>query len=86
MSGYEAVRTIRLHETAESYSHRLGTLLNADRLPVFACSAHVEGDQLLALAEMGFDGFLSKPIDMKKLKRLVAGVEDAESRREEVEW
>ncbi|RPH60127.1 MAG: response regulator, partial [Acidobacteria bacterium] len=56
MSGFEAVRTIRARENNTS-----------SRVPVIALTAHaMQGDRERCL-EAGFDGYLTKPIEVDKL-------------------
>jgi CheY-like chemotaxis protein len=42
-------------------------------LPVFAITAHTDGDEVEAIAKAGFTGYLSKPYSPGDLERLLAG-------------
>jgi CheY-like chemotaxis protein len=60
MSGYEAIRVIREHPVLRS-------------VPVVAVTAQaMQGDEATAL-RAGFDAYLSKPIDNRRLRELVRG-------------
>jgi CheY-like chemotaxis protein len=60
MSGYAAIRLIREHPVLRS-------------VPVVAVTAQaMQGDEASAL-RAGFDGYLSKPIDNRRLRELVRG-------------
>ena len=60
MSGYEAIRMIREHPVLRS-------------VPVVAVTAQaMQGDEASAL-RAGFDAYLTKPIDNRRLRELVRG-------------
>lgn len=83
MNGVETTRAIRLRETLMPYSDRASITING-HLPIFACSAQVEPEQRCEIIEAGFDGVLRKPINMKRLAVIMAGVVDPASRKEGV--
>lgn len=51
-----------------------------DRTPIFAVSASLDQHTQGSLTAIGFDGWLSKPIDFKRLHAVLEGVTDPESR------
>jgi hypothetical protein len=52
----------------------------SDRVPIFAVSASLDQHTQESLAGAGFDGWLSKPIDFKRLYVILQGVMSPESR------
>ncbi|ORY73093.1 hypothetical protein BCR35DRAFT_354215 [Leucosporidium creatinivorum] len=80
MNGVETTRAIRLRETLMPFSNRRSIAING-RLPVFACSAQIEPEQMRKIVEAGFDGVLRKPINMRRLSVVVRGAVDPASRK-----
>lgn len=81
MNGVETSRAIRLRETLMPFSDRPSITING-RLPVFAYSAQIEPEQRHELVEAGFDGALRRPVNMKRLAVIAAGVLDPACRKE----
>lgn len=52
----------------------------SDRVPIFAVSASLDQHTQESLAGVGFDGWLSKPVDFKRLHVILQGVMSPESR------
>lgn len=63
MRGNEATKIIRAHRSPEKSS-----------LPVYAITGNVDSDDTKAYLADGMTGFLAKPIDIEKLKSIVASV------------
>jgi DNA-binding response OmpR family regulator len=53
-----------------------------NRVPIFAVSASLQRDEEQMFIENGFDGWLLKPIDFRRLNLLLAGVLAEETKRE----
>lgn len=53
---------------------------NVNRIPIFAVSASLNQHKQESLAAVGFDGWLSKPIDFKRLGMVLEGVISQEAR------
>lgn len=53
-----------------------------DRIPIIAVSASLTEDKLPEYRRDGFDGWILKPIDMKRLGVLLSGIWDNERRNE----
>ncbi|PCH40363.1 hypothetical protein WOLCODRAFT_98767 [Wolfiporia cocos MD-104 SS10] len=84
LNGFEATERIReLEQTRENDFHRLSHKLNG-RIPIFAVSASLFEDQREELFKLGFDGWILKPIDFKRLKIILKGVIDAVQRGKDV--
>lgn len=65
MDGYEAAEVLKAGEATKS-------------IPIVICTAHpLEGDREGTLA-LGCDGYLEKPIDMKKLVKLLGELLDTQ--------
>ncbi len=65
MNGYEATRAIR------ASSHK-----DAKNIPIIAMTANAFDDDVKAALESGMNAHLAKPIDMTKLKQLIAKIRD----------
>ena len=63
MNGYEAARAIR------ECKHK-----NAKSIPIIAMTANAFDDDVKAALDAGMNAHLAKPIDMDKLKALVASI------------
>ncbi len=61
LDGLEAARRIRQHESDR----------NLPRLRLVALTANVQAEDEAAARAAGFDGFLSKPLDLKALPPLL---------------
>jgi len=76
VDGITSTKLIRAFEKSDDHP-RLSTLEGSHgRIPVFAVSASlVEKDKAL-YTEAGFDGWILKPIDFKRLNVLLEGITD----------
>ncbi|KAK4052615.1 hypothetical protein OIO90_004243 [Microbotryomycetes sp. JL221] len=79
MDGLEATRQIRQREQILSYTDRPSVRVNG-RLPVIAVSAHVEPHWKDVLTASGFDGHCDKPVDVSRLRLILAGVLNTDMR------
>jgi CheY-like chemotaxis protein len=82
VDGLTSTKMIREYEKSpEQKSH---SLLDgaARRVPILAVSASLVEEQLQTYVDAGFDGWILKPIDFKRLHTLLKGIHDAEVRRE----
>jgi hypothetical protein len=52
------------------------------RLPIFAVSASLDRHTQESLSAVGFDGWLSKPLDFKRLGGILEGIISREARRQ----
>ncbi|KAK4052641.1 hypothetical protein OIO90_004269 [Microbotryomycetes sp. JL221] len=86
MGGLEATQRIRCRELLNppaSTDVRPSTMLNG-RLPIFAFSASLPERERLTIVEAGFDGWLLKPLDFKRLKCLMKSTRDSRERSKNV--
>ena len=65
MDGYEAARAIRAADGP-------GELGPKSRIPIVAMTAHALAEDRLRCREAGMDGYISKPMDMDELARVLA--------------
>jgi len=56
--------------------------MNNGRVPIFAVSASLFEERRLGYLDLGFDGWILKPIDFKRLEKLLEGTRDAKMRKE----
>lgn len=86
VNGFQAATAIRTMEDsslAPLSSYRPSTILNG-RLPILAVSASLHERQRESIVEVGIDGWILKPIDFRRLNKLMRGSIDASKRREEI--
>ena len=84
LNGFEATERIRsMERTREHILSRTSHKLNG-RIPIFAVSASLFEDQREELFKLGFDGWILKPIDFKRLKIILRGVVDTVQRGKDV--
>ncbi|GJJ15639.1 hypothetical protein Clacol_009917 [Clathrus columnatus] len=82
LDGFEATKYIRALERYKPYDvrpTRRSLALNG-RIPIFAVSASLIERQRHEMLELGFDGWLLKPLDFKRLKVILRGITDASER------
>ena len=69
MNGYEAARAIR------SSTHK-----NAETIPIIAMTANAFSDDIQNSLLSGMNAHVSKPVDMKVLKKTVADLESGKKK------
>ena len=70
MNGYEATRAIRASEHPQ-----------AKTIPIIAMTANAFDDDVRQALDSGMNAHLAKPIDMEKLKNIIAELRDGKSER-----
>ncbi|KAH9922613.1 uncharacterized protein B0H18DRAFT_1017063 [Fomitopsis serialis] len=84
LNGFEATERIRgLEHSRVNSLHRTSHKING-RIPIFAVSASLFEDQQEELFNLGFDGWILKPIDFKRLRVILRGVVDTVQRAKDV--
>ncbi|KAF9768395.1 hypothetical protein IL306_014293 [Fusarium sp. DS 682] len=81
VDGLTSTKMIRSMEASgEHQGHSL--LANSNhRIPIFAVSASLVEREKQTYVDAGFDGWILKPIDFKRLNTLLAGISDEEVRK-----
>ena len=81
VDGLTSTKMIR--ETEQSDEHKGHSDLAASnrRIPIFAVSASLVESRKDEYTEAGFDGWILKPIDFKRLSTLLEGIHNPETRR-----
>lgn len=83
MDGRTAAKEIRKIEPKQSDLDGIDPLRVDGRIPIFAVSASLYESDRPNLAQ-DFDGWLLKPLDFPRVRKLLAALEDPQSRSEEV--
>ncbi|KAL2020152.1 hypothetical protein VTK56DRAFT_8676 [Thermocarpiscus australiensis] len=82
MDGLTSTKAIRAFEQSDEHPGLSPALSNHRRIPIFAVSASlVERDKDMYV-DAGFDGWILKPIDFKRLEMLLQGITDDGLRNE----
>ncbi|KAI0685013.1 hypothetical protein BC835DRAFT_1291358 [Cytidiella melzeri] len=84
LNGYEATEQIRVLEQDKEFVLRRHTHLLNGRIPIFAVSASLFESQFDAMYARGMDGWISKPLDFKRLRVILRGVTDTAQRARDV--
>lgn len=81
VDGLTSTKMIRSMEaSAEHQGH--SSLANSNyRIPIFAVSASLVEREKQTYVDAGFDGWILKPIDFKRLNTLLAGISDEDVRK-----
>jgi len=81
MNGSESTNRIRCFESDSKHPMPLQHATHG-RIPIFAVSASLFEERWLEYSEIGFDGWILKPIDFGRLAKLLEGTRDTQLRRE----
>ncbi|RGP61832.1 hypothetical protein FLONG3_10419 [Fusarium longipes] len=80
VDGLTSTKMIRSMEASADH-HGHSTLADTNhRIPIFAVSASLVEREKQTYVDAGFDGWILKPIDFKRLNTLLAGISDEEVR------
>ncbi len=80
VDGLTSTKMIRLYEKSHMGSNPLPRAVDIRRVPIFAVSASLLERELQTYINTGFDGWILKPIDFKRLNTLLLGIVDDETR------
>jgi hypothetical protein len=81
VDGLTATKMIREFESSPTYSsHAKVSRRKGGGVPIFAVSASLVEELMESYIETGFDGWILKPIDFKRLNTLLKGIDDEETR------
>ncbi|KAJ5613649.1 hypothetical protein N7528_007303 [Penicillium herquei] len=82
VDGIAATKFIREIESKRCEGPRTDQKDRLKRIPIFAVSASIVERDETSYIETGFDGWIMKPIDFARLKILLDGIRDPESRKD----
>jgi CheY-like chemotaxis protein len=86
LNGFQATERVRELEAAgplPDQQHKLSHQLNG-RIPIFAVSASLKEDMKERMCQYGLDGWILKPLDFKRLTKLMEGITDTEQRAKDL--
>ena len=82
VDGFSSTKMIRSYEKTHGNSCLSGKAGHIGRIPIFAVSASLVEKELDKYVQTGFDGWILKPVDFKRVDLLLKGIVDKDSRRE----
>ncbi|PKS05064.1 hypothetical protein jhhlp_008431 [Lomentospora prolificans] len=80
MDGLRSTQTIRHWEKNPEYMGLSRLASRNGRIPIFAVSAGLVEEKRNTYMDAGFDGWIPKPINFERLRMLLTGITDEESR------
>lgn len=90
VDGVTSTKMIRSLERSSEHGGHSPLVARNGRIPVFAVSASLVERERDSYVEAGFDGWVPKPIDFKRLNTLLLSITDDDARKsclyEEGEW
>lgn len=81
VDGLTSTKMIREIETSSEHKGHSTLASKCGRIPIFAVSASLVEELKPTYVDAGFDGWILKPIDFKRLSTLLRGIYDAETRK-----
>ncbi|TWU75986.1 Light-sensor Protein kinase [Metarhizium rileyi] len=81
VDGLTSTRMIRSAERSDEHKGYSKMAGRNTRIPIFAVSASLVEEQKQVYIDAGFDGWILKPIDFKRLSTLLAGIYERETRK-----
>ncbi|TFB06638.1 Phytochrome-like protein [Trichoderma ghanense] len=81
VDGLTSTKLIRAMETSSEHKGHSPLASRCGRIPIFAVSASLVEELKDIYVEAGFDGWILKPIDFKRLATLLRGIYDDETRK-----
>ncbi|PTB69130.1 histidine kinase-like protein [Trichoderma citrinoviride] len=81
VDGLTSTKLIRAMETSTEHKGHSPLASRCGRIPIFAVSASLVEELKDIYVEAGFDGWILKPIDFKRLATLLRGIYDDETRK-----
>ncbi|KAJ6439692.1 putative phytochrome-like histidine kinase [Purpureocillium lavendulum] len=80
VDGLTSTKMIRGIEKSDQHKGHSPLAATNGRIPIFAVSASLIESQKQTYVDAGFDGWILKPIDFKRLNTLLAGILDTQTR------
>lgn len=81
VDGLTSTKMIRAHEKTSVHAGLSQLASSNGRIPIFAVSASLIERERQIYIDAGFDGWILKPIDFRRLSTLLDGISDTEIRR-----
>ncbi|KAF4452393.1 hypothetical protein F53441_4739 [Fusarium austroafricanum] len=81
VDGLTSTKMIRSMEASPEHHGHSSLASTNHRIPIFAVSASLVEREKQTYVDAGFDGWILKPIDFKRLNTLLAGIFDGEARK-----
>ncbi|OCT46390.1 phytochrome-like histidine kinase PHY1p [Cladophialophora carrionii] len=82
VDGFSSTKMIRSYEKTQGKSCLSSRAGQNGRVPIFAVSASLVEKERNKYVETGFDGWILKPVDFKRVDLLLKGIVDEEARNE----
>lgn len=82
VDGLTSTKMIRALEKSPEHAGHSHLAAANGRIPIFAVSASLVEKERSTYMDAGFDGWILKPIDFKRLHELLTGIDDEETRRD----
>ena len=82
LDGLSSTKAIRSDEKLDKFTGLSVLASRNGRVPIFAVSASLMERDKDTYVGAGFDGWISKPIDFKRLNTLLTGIDDDEVRND----
>ena len=80
VDGLTSTKMIRAYERSTKSQGHSTLAANNGRVPIFAVSASLVENNRETYVEAGFDGWILKPVDFKRLNTLLLGILDDDTR------
>jgi CheY-like chemotaxis protein len=87
MDGYDSTKAIRAFEesrTSDTASQRSSISSSKNYVPIIAVSASLVEREHDFYVDVGFDGWILKPIPFDRLRHIMSGVADPVARKEDL--
>lgn len=81
VDGLTSTKMIRSTERSDVHKGPSKMAGNHRRIPIFAVSASLVEEKKQIYEDAGFDGWILKPIDFKRLSTLLAGIHQSDTRK-----
>ena len=80
VDGFSSTKMIRSFEKTQSGSCLSERASHNSRIPIFAVSASLVEKERVKYIDSGFDGWVLKPVDFKRVEQLLKGIMDEDIR------
>ena len=84
VDGMGSTKMIRGFEQASTAKMLSPKASHNGRIPIFAVSASLQEKDLQFYVDLGFDGWIPKPLDFKRIDQIFQGVDNDDSQAENI--